>query len=182
MLVITCVPLYFVDAVYADDGSSLFFLSPTYDWYFPADGQARDAFGSTWAGWGFALNNTEAFGWSKFGLGDIALRPYVGYLHADEGNNDAEMVPIGIEARWGMPGNDFFKPYVGLGLSGYGIKFEDLDAGINTGWRGAYGGRFLLGVDISKWFNFQAAYSVVSDVEGYDLSGFSLQGKLKIYF
>ncbi|MDR2175995.1 MAG: hypothetical protein LBO82_08705 [Synergistaceae bacterium] len=185
LLCLLCLPLVFAEAAFAAEnkGDSLFFLSPTYGWYFPASGKTKDAFGDSWGGWGIAVN-LEALGWGTSGweVAGLSLRPYFGYFHADKGDNDAHIIPVGIDARWDLMQLGVVSPYVGVGVAGYGIRFEDREAGVDTGWRGAFGGRLMFGADITRWFNIQAAYNLISDVEGYNLSGFSLQGKLKIYF
>jgi outer membrane protein W len=108
--------------------------------------------------------------------------PYFGLYHGEKRDNDAWIIPIGIQARWSLSEHGSLRPYVGIGIAGYGIKFEDRSAGVDTGWRSAFGGRFTLGMDITRWFNVEAAYNIVSEVKDYDLSGFSLQGKFRIYF
>jgi hypothetical protein len=169
-------------ASFAEAGK-LFFLSPTAGWYFPTDGKTKKAFGDSWSGLGISIN-LEALGWDVSGweAAGLKLRPYFNYFHTKKGDNDAHIIPIGLDARWDLGEWGIFNPYVGLGIAGYGVRFEDRRAGVDTGWRGAFGGRLMFGADITRWFNIQAAYNLISDVEGYDLSGFSLQGKLKIYF
>jgi hypothetical protein len=176
-----CLAAVFAQAAFAED--KLFFLSPTAGWYFPTAGKTKDAFGDSWGGLGVTVN-LEAFGWgaSDWEETGFKLQPYFGYFHADKGNNDAHIIPLGLEARWNLGQWSVFSPYVGLGVAGYGVKFEDRAAGVDTGWRSAFGGRLMLGADVTRWFNIQAAYNLISDVEGYDFSGFSLRGKLKIYF
>lgn len=164
------------------DDASLFFLSPSYSLYFPSSGKVKSAFGSSWEGFGIVLN-MESFGWtSKLRAGDFALHPYFGYYHSSEGANEATIIPIGLEARWGLDETGPMKPYFGIGLAGYGVSFEDKGAGVDTGWRGAFGGRIMVGADITKWFNLQASYNLISDVKGYDLSGFGVQAKVNLYF
>ena len=169
------------DAVYAGESQDLFFLSPAADWYFPSDGKTKNAFGNSWGGFGVTLNLealNEDGGW---GWDNSRLYPYIGFFHADEGGSDAYLVPVGIEFRWHF-GDSFFRPYIGLAGSVYGVKFEHRGGGIDTGWKGAWGGRLSVGMDITRWFSVQGAYNFVSDVKGYDMSGFSVQGKFKIYF
>jgi hypothetical protein len=177
-----CLSAVFAKEAFAAEGR-LFFLSPTVSWYFPTDGKTKDAFGDSWSGWGVAVN-LEALGWGLSGLeaAGLEFHPYLNYFHADKGGNDAHIIPLGLDARWNFGRWGVVSPYVGLGIAGYGIRFEDRDAGVDTGWRSAFGGRLMFGADITRWFNIQAAYNVISDVKGYDLSGFSLQGKFKIYF
>lgn len=159
-----------------------FILSPTVGWYFPTSSKTRDAFGDSWGGLGITLN-TEALGWDgRIGIGNLRLYPYFGLYYADHNDNDAYVIPVGLEAHWSLTESGIFKPYVGLGAAVYGVRFEDREAGVDTGWRGAFGGRVMVGADITKWFNVQASYNMVSDVKDYDLSGFSIQGKFKIYF
>jgi hypothetical protein len=112
----------------------------------------------------------------------LRFTPYFGLYHGEKHDNDAWIVPLGIQARWGLSEHGSLRSYAGVGVSAYGIKFDDRSAGVDTGWKSAFGGRFMLGMDITRWFNVEAAYYIVSDVKDYDLSGFSLQGKFKIYF
>lgn len=164
------------------DDAKLFFLSPTYSWYMPTSGKVKSAFGSSWEGFGVVLN-METFGWAnKLQAGDFKLYPYFGYYHASEGPNEATIIPIGLEGRWGLEQSGAMKPYFGIGLAGYGVSLEDKAADVDTGWRGAFGGRVMIGADITKWFNVQASYNLVSDVKGYDLSGFGIQAKVNLYF
>jgi hypothetical protein len=166
-----------------ENGKSLFFLSPTVNWYFPTEQRARDAFGHRWFGVGVSVNlESLGFGMSGFNAGDVRLYPYFGYFGVSHGDNDAHLIPIGIEARWNLAQTGILSPYFGVGVAGYGVKFEDREAGVDTGWRGALGGRLMFGTDITKWFNLQVAYNIITDVEDYNLSGFSIQGKLRIYF
>ncbi len=168
-------------AARADD-AKLFFLSPTYAWYFPTSSKAKNAFGSTWEGFGVTLN-METFGWTNtLRAGDFRLHPYFGYFHASEGPNDAYVIPVGLEGRWHLDQTGPVQPYIGLGVAGYAVSFEDKAADIDTGWRGAFGGRVMIGADITKWFNLQASYNLISEVKGYDLSGFAVQAKVNLYF
>lgn len=172
-----------VCATETEGGKSPFLLSPTVSWYLPTDGKTKDTFGSTWSGFGASLN-MEALGWKKPGweVGSLTLRPFVGYYRADHRDNDAHIVPLGIETLWTRPESGKFQPYAGLGLFVSPIKFEDRDAGVKTGWKAAAGGRVVLGADINKWLNVQAAYHLMSEVEGYDFSGFSIAAKITFYF
>ena len=179
---ISCTFWSFDRAAWADD-KKLFFLSPTIDWYFPTSGKVRDAFGSAWMGFGVSLN-MEAFGWqeSSLKIGGVKFFPYMGYFHADEGDNDAYIIPLGLETRWTLREQDDMRFYLGLGLSGYGVKFDDRSAGVDSGWKAAFGGRVLLGMDVTRWLNIHAAYNAITDVSGYDFGGFSAGAKIKIYF
>jgi hypothetical protein len=164
----------------AEGDKKLFFLSPTLTGYFPTNSRAQNAFGSFWWGIGVALNMETLVG--GFEVGDLSFSPYFGFYHGAKHDNDAWIIPIGIQARWSLSKQGSLKPYAGIGIAGYGINFEDRSAGVDTGWKAAFGGLVLLGVDITRWFNVEAAYNIVSDVKDYDLSGFSLRGKFKIYF
>jgi hypothetical protein len=164
----------------AEGNKKLFFLSPVLTGYFPTDSSAQNAFGSSWWGVGVSLNMETLIGGAE--VAGLSFAPYFGLYHGEKHDNDAWIIPIGIQARWGLSEHGSLRPYVGIGIAGYGIKFEDRSAGVDTGWRSAFGGRFTLGMDITRWFNVEAAYNVVSEVKGYDLSGFSLQGKFRIYF
>jgi hypothetical protein len=161
----------------------LFLLSPTVKWYFPTEQKTRDAFGSVWFGVGVSLN-TEALGWGSlgFGTGGVRFYPYFGYFSSSHGDNDAHLIPLGLEARWNLAERGVLRPYLSVGLAGYGVKFEDREVGIDTGWKAAFGGRLMFGTDITKWFNLQVAYNILSDVQDYNFNGFSIQGKLRIYF
>lgn len=162
-----------------------FLLSPVVGWYFPTDGKTKDAFGDNWFSIGVTLN-FEALGWKKSSInsGNVKLYPFFGYIHASEGNNAAHIVPIGLEARWNLAREEdaTIKPYWGLGAALYGVKFHDRDAGVESNWRGTFGGRLMAGTDITKWFNIEAAYHLISDVKGYDFSGFSVRGKVTFWF
>jgi hypothetical protein len=164
-------------------GDRLFLLSPTVNWYFPTAGKAKSAFGNSWNSFGIAVN-LEALGWeaSEWRAAGFEIHPYLGYFRANNGDNGADVIPLGLDARWKLAPWGVVNPYVGLGVAGYGVRLEDHDAEVDTGWKSAFGGRLTFGADITRWFNVQAAYNLISDVEGYDISGFSLQGKFKIYF
>lgn len=167
-------------AAHANDGSP-FFLSPSYSWYFPTSGKVKNAFGNSWDGFGVVLN-MESFGWSAKLSETLRLHPYFGFYHSDKGRNDAYLIPIGLEARWQREEIGVMRPYLGLGLAGYAVNLEDKGANVDTGWRGAFGGRIMVGADVTKWLNIQASYNVVSDVKDYDLSGFGIQAKINFYF
>ena len=172
----------FTGVARAEDEKKLFFLSPTISWYLPTDSKTKDAFGNTWSGFGVTVN-LDALGLTpNLSMGDLKLYPYFGYFHGDKGNNDAYIIPVGIDARWGLMNEGVVKVYTGVGVAGYGVKFEDKDAGVDSGWRGAFGGRVMLGMDITKWFNIQAAYNVMTEVKGYDFNGVSIQGTIRLYF
>jgi hypothetical protein len=179
-LLLCAVFLMTTSAEGSEDGKKLFFLSPALTGYFPTGSSAQSAFGSSWWGVGVTLNMETLTG----GVDAAGLRfiPYFGFYHGERHDNDAWIIPIGIQARWGLSEHGSMKSYAGVGVAAYGVKFEDRTAGVDTGWKSAFGGRFMLGMDITRWFNVEAAYNIVSDVKGYDLSGFSLQGKFKIYF
>lgn len=183
---VLCAVCWFSGTAWADGEEKekkLFFLSPTAGWYFPSSGKVKDAFGSSWGGFGVSIN-PEAFGWKKPDVetGGVRLSPYIGYFHAEEGSNEAHIIPLGIEARWTLKEWDGARTYMGVGLSGYGVKFEDRAAGIDTSWRMAGGGRIMLGADIAKWLNLNASYNAISDVEGYNFGGFSVGAKINFYF
>ena len=185
-LFLICAVCRFTGAVWADEGEKEkkpFFLSPTAGWYFPSSGKVKDAFGSSWGGFGVSIN-PEAFGWKRKeeNTEGVRLSPYIGYFHADEGGNEAHIVPLGLEARWTLKEWDGARAYMGVGLAGYGIKFEDRRAGIDTSWRGAGGGRIMIGADISKWLTLDASYNAVSDVEGYNFGGFAVGAQVNLYF
>jgi hypothetical protein len=164
----------------AEGGEKLFFLSPALTGYFPTGSRVQNAFGSSWLGVGVALNMEALTGGVE--AAGLHFVPYFGLYHGEKHDNDAWIIPIGIQARWGLTEQGNLRPYAGIGIAGYGINFEDRSAGVDTGWKSAFGGRFMLGMDVTRWFNVEAAYNIVSDVKGYDLSGFSIQGKFKIYF
>ncbi|MDR2180697.1 MAG: hypothetical protein LBP21_10345 [Synergistaceae bacterium] len=164
----------------AEGGKKLFFLSPVITGYFPTDSSVESAFGSSWWGIGVSLNMETLTGGVE--AAGLRLAPYFGLYHGEKHDNDAWIIPIGIQGRWGLSEHGSLRSYAGIGVAGYAIKLDDRSAGIDTGWKSAFGGRVMLGVDITRWFNVEAAYNIVSDVKDYDLSGFSLQGKLKIYF
>jgi hypothetical protein len=64
----------------------------------------------------------------------------------------------------------------------YGVKFEDRAAGIDTGWKAAGGGRVMFRADMSRWLILEASYNAISEVRGYNFSGFAVGAKIKIYF
>lgn len=160
-----------------------FFLSPNASWFFPSSGKVKDAFGDSWGGLGVGIN-PEAFGWKQNDPegGKMQLSPYFGYFSAEKGDNDAHIIPLGIEARWALKEWDSVKTYLGLGLAGYAVKFEDRAAGIDTGWKAAGGGRVMLQADISKWLTLEASYNAISSVEGYNFGGFSIGAEISFYF
>ena len=160
-----------------------FFLSPNVGWYFPSSGKVKDAFGDSWGGLGVGIN-PEAFGWKQKDPEGRKMRlsPYFGYYNAEKGDNEAHIIPLGIEARWALKEWEDVRTYLGLGVAGYGVKFEDRAAGIDTGWKAAGGGRIMLQADISHWLTLEASYNAISDVEGYNFGGFSIGAEIKIYF
>jgi outer membrane protein W len=123
-------------------------------------------------------------GWENpdFKLGGIALSPFFGYYNSEKRGNNAHIIPIGMEALWELGDDKNFRPYAGLGLSLSAVKFEDRDAGVKTGWKAVLGGRIVLGADINKWLNIQASYSLMSDIAGYNFSGFSIGAGITFYF
>jgi hypothetical protein len=160
-----------------------FFLSPNVGWFFPSNGKVRDAFGNSWGGLGVGIN-LEAFGLKKQAreTKGASFSPYFGYFNAERGDNEAHIIPIGIEARWTIKEWGDVKTYLGLGLAGYGVKFEDRAAGIDTGWKAAGGGRIMFQADIARWLTLEASYNAISSVEGYNFGGFAAGAKFKIYF
>ena len=162
----------------------LFFLSPSAEWYFPSSQKVQDAFGNSWGGLGVDIN-PEAFGWGRKRpdqkVGEMRFSPYFGYFNADNGDNEAHIVPVGIDARWMLKEWGSTKVYAGVGLAGYGVKFKDWEANIDTGWKAAGGGRILFEID-GKWLTFHTSYNAVSDVEGYNFGGFTIGAKIKFYF
>ena len=182
LLTFACMLACSPGAARADDDASLFFLSPSYSWYMPTSGKVKDAFGSTWDGFGVVLN-LESFAWTNMlRAGDFRLHPYFGYYRSTANGNEATLIPIGLEGRWSLAGTEHFRPYFGLGLSGYAVNLEDNSRGVDSGWRAAFGGRVMVGADLTRWFNLQASYNVVSDVKGYDLGGFGILAKINFYF
>lgn len=162
----------------------IFFLSPSVEWYFPSAKKAQDAFGRSWGGLGVDIN-MEAFGWGDkrppAKLGEARFSPYFGYFHAEKGNNEAHLIPIGVDVRWMLKEWGNIRAYFGVGLAGYGVKFEDRDAGLDTGWKAAGGGQVLFELD-AKWLTLNAAYNAVTDVKEHNLSGFSVGAKINFYF
>jgi hypothetical protein len=184
-----CLLLFCCGTAFAEEGAEEkpkrkpFFLTPNAGVYLPTHGKTKDAFGSSWTGLGVGVN-PEAFGWDEpdFEIGGVALSPYFGYFNTKERGNDAHIIPIGVETRWVFGNDEAFKPYVGLGLSVSAVKFEDRDAGVKTGWKVAPGGRILLGSEFNKWLNIHASYNLMSDVKGYNFSGFSIEAEITFYF
>ena len=163
----------------------LFFLSPSFGWYFPTSGKTKDAFGDSWSAFGVSLNLGALTGKSLVvRTGNVELRPFFGYIRGEEGNNDVKIIPLGLESRWGLYTNDTVRFYTGVGVSMNLMKFEIPDSNIDTSWRGAIGGRVMIGADVTKWLNLQAAYNLinVSRVEGYNFNGFSLRARINLYF
>ncbi|MBP8784438.1 MAG: hypothetical protein KBH12_03080 [Synergistaceae bacterium] len=163
----------------------LFFLSPSFGWYFPTDGKTKDAFGDSWSAFGVSLNLGALTGKSLVvRTGNVELRPFFGYISGEQGDNDVKIIPIGLESRWNLYSNDTVRFYTGLGVSMNLMKFDIADSNIDTSWRGAIGGRVMIGADVTKWLNLQAAYNLinVSRVEGYNFNGFSLRARINLYF
>ncbi|MDR1885004.1 MAG: hypothetical protein LBQ56_01925 [Synergistaceae bacterium] len=160
-----------------------FFLSPNLGWFFPSSGKVKDAFGDSWGGLGVGIN-PDAFRSKKRAPETKGARisPYFGYFNTEHGDNEAHIIPIGIEVRWTLKEWDNVKTYLGLGLAGYAVKFEDLANGIDTGWEAAGGGRIMLQADISRWLTLEASYNAINSVEGYNFGGFSIGAEFKIYF
>ena len=164
---------------------SLFFLSPSFGLYFPTSGKTKDAFGDSWSAFGVSLNLGALTGKSLVvRTGSVELRPFFGYISGEEGDNDIKIIPIGLESRWHLYTNDTVRLYTGVGFSLSLMKFDIPESNIDTSWRGALGGRIMLGADVTKWLNLQAAYNLinVSRVEGYNFNGFSLRARINLYF
>lgn len=170
---------------FAQEDKKPFLLSPTAGWYLPTSSKTRNAFGDSWFGFGVALNlGALGFENTGFEVAKVRLYPYLGYINGSKGDNAAHIVPLGLEARWNLAHEEesVIKPYVGLGAAVYGVKFHNRGAGVESNWRGAYGGRMLVGTDITKWFNLEASYNLISKVKDYDFSGFSINAKITFYF
>lgn len=163
----------------------LFFLSPSFGWYFPTSGKTKDAFGDSWSTVGVSFNLGALTGKSLVvRTGNVELRPFFGYIRGEQDDNDIKIIPIGLESRWQLYSNDTVRIYTGMGVSFSLMKFDIPKSNIDTSWRGAMGGRIMIGADITKWLNLQAAYNLinVSSVEGYDFNGFSLRARINLYF
>lgn len=161
----------------------LFLLSPSAGWYFPTDSKTKDTFGNTWTAFGVSLNLGALKGTEMIvRTGGFELRPFFGYISQEHNNNDIKIIPIGLESRWQLYKNDNFRFYSGLGLSVNFVKFDIPSENIDISWRGALGGRVLLGADVTKWLNIQATYNIVDTVECYDFDGFHLRARINLYF
>ncbi|MDR1826759.1 MAG: hypothetical protein LBR29_00350 [Methylobacteriaceae bacterium] len=164
----------------AEPEQRLFFVSPTAGTYFPSSAKVRHAFGNAWTGFGVSPNLESV--WDGFRFGHFRLYPYGDIQWAKKHDNSAYIIPVGAELRYFINGYETFRPYVGVDVAAYGVKFKIPAAGIDTGWKAAVGGRVFVGLDITQWFTLQGSYTAVTNVEGYNFGGFEVYGKLRIRF
>ena len=163
---------------------SPFYVSPSLIGYFPTSGKTKCAFGDSWWGVGVTIN-PQAFGIDNVleEFGNAELYPFLAYYHGEKGNNEAHIIPLGVDARWRLfrDRSDDFRPYAGIGAFIAGVKFNICPLNYDCGWKGTFGGRAFIGFDLSSWFNLQASYNWMSDVGGFDFSGFEIRGTFNFY-
>lgn len=147
--------------------------------YFPAGARARQAFGNTWLGFGPTFGSVT--GWKGF-----SIRPDLQSLYevgsSPDGDNKAFVVLGGLSFRYTFESSFYyeddkwkihtFAPYLGFTAD---IQYSDIVAHI-------YGvsvktlspaGTVYVGTTIGKNFYIEGRYTLLSSVEGFDLSGAS---------
>ena len=147
-------------------------FGPEIGFYLPTDSKTRDAFGKTWVNYGF-------------GFRPIALASRKGLLGFDLNiistsgrGRRALLIPVNIIYKRALGGGSTpgigVTPYAGVAT---GLLIADLRSdnyGVSSGFRGGYGGTFLLGVTYNTQFFVEARYQVFSKIKGYNLSGLNL--------
>ncbi|MBC8143028.1 MAG: hypothetical protein H7Y38_16510, partial [Armatimonadetes bacterium] len=147
-------------------------LGPEVGFYFPTDQRTRDAFGSTWVNYGV-------------GFRPIALASRKGVLGFDVNivstsgsGRRALLIPVNVIYKRALGGSatpgEGVTPYAGVAT---GLLIADLRSdnfGVSSGFRGGYGGTFLLGFTVNTQFFVEARYQVYSKIKGFDVSGIGL--------
>jgi hypothetical protein len=155
------------------------FLGLNVGGYFPSGGRARQAFGNTWLGFGPTFGSVT--GWKGFSIHpDLQSLYEVGSSPDD--NNKAFVVLGGVSFRYTFESSFYyeddkwkihtFAPYVGFTTD---LQYSDIVAhyyGVSVKTL-TPAGTVYVGTTIGKNFYIEGRYTLLSSVEGFDLSGAS---------
>lgn len=152
-------------------------FGPQVGFYFPTDARTRDAFGSTWVNYGFGFRPISLVS-RKGTLGfDLNIVSTTGR------GRRALLIPANIIYKRAIGGGDTpgigFTPYAGVAT---GLLIADLRSdnfGVSSGFRGGYGGTFLLGFTYNSQFFVEGRYQVYSKIKGFDVSGIGIATGLR---
>lgn len=146
-------------------------FGPEVGFYFPTDARTRDAFGSTWVNYGL-------------GFRPIGLASRKGVLGFDLNivstagrGRRALLIPVNLIYKRALTNNtpgEGITPYAGIAT---GLLIADLRSdnfGVSSGFRGGYGGTFLLGFTVNTQFFVEGRYQLYSKIKGFDVSGIGL--------
>ena len=147
-----------------------FYIGPEIGVYFPTDGKAQDAFGSTIFNYGIGLGAVGRV--SEKGALGVDFRIITGR------GSDGRMflAPLGVQyARAiGDPAKQTNLPYYGVSENLFITHLDSDKYDVNGKLRFAGGGSVFLGVTFAEKGYIQARYYGVSKVAGFNLSGFSI--------
>jgi hypothetical protein len=151
--------------------SPRFYIGPELGLYFPTDSKAKDAFGDSIFSYGIGLGAiTRA---SEKGAFGVDFR-----LIAGRGSSNGRlfMAPLGAAyARSiGNPQTQTTIPYYGVSVNVIPNHIESDKYDVSPKLRWAGGGSVFVGTTFAERAYVSARYNLISKIEGFNLSGFSL--------
>ena len=147
-------------------------IGPEVGFYFPINSTTRDAFGSTWVNYGLGFRPISLA--SRKGLLGFDLN----IISTTGTGRRALLIPANIIYKRAIGGGSTpgvgITPYAGVAT---GLLIADLRSdnyNVHSGFRGGFGGTFLLGVTVDTKFFVEARYQAFSKIKGFNLSGIGL--------
>ncbi len=151
-----------------------FRVGPELGVFVPTSSKARDRFGDAWFTFGLGLGPVERLTKPDLFEFDFGLS----YRRSDD--NHVLLVPVGVKyihalsATNGAQDKAQAMPYVGAATDLYLADVRSQPDNVRSGLTTGVGASVLAGVAFSGSAHVEARYQFVSNIRGFDFSGFSL--------
>lgn len=136
-------------------------------YYAFSSGKSRETFG------GDALSISPSFSGAPVDTRDGRFRFDFSIQNFEDGENQLFFVPLTASFRKAI-GNGENRPYAGVGLSAAPTYIDVPAEDVRDEFKVALGGTAFVGTRLGRRFSLEARYYLLSQVEGYDLSGAQL--------
>jgi hypothetical protein len=112
----------------------------------------------------------------EFKRNSVKLR--VGSIRQKNDDSHAYIYPVGVSFSHKFMQTKKMSANVGVGTSLYLIDLYSKDANLDTGLKTGGGACVFVGTQLGKHVSLEASYNAITRMQGYDLSGLSLSGKI----
>jgi hypothetical protein len=148
--------------------------------YFPTNGKTREVFGNQFLNYGFALGRVQRPGVRGRTAIDFAVITN-GNLFRDS-DRRAIIIPVGLTylaPLRELSSSDYsqrysFLPYYGVSGNVFGTFIRSDVDGVQNGLRMSYGGSAFIGAALGNNFFTQVRYYLMTEVRGFELSGWNI--------